>query len=538
MSLFRKFFNKDSVVMFGIIVTYSLVFLPVVFSRVASTEFMEIDPQSIIIALKGLLTEGYNMNDQYHSQYYGWTYFFVNFIVLSVGKLLGLSDDTTVNILIRTVHFIIGGALVSAMYKISRIFFKSVVSLLLVLAFMFTPVTTHFLMTIHPETLGLLCQLLGAYYLIRVYQADCFPWKHLYFAVFYFSLSALCKQSFFIVSVTGACAFFFVYYSSKNNGKQFFTADNMKKLVKKTLGIFLLTFFIVHPYAFFEPGHFLDSQLDIKNEHASKAFSAVFLPWLSEISGTFIVIVNLVLLVLLSVMRRVALAYKVSVVLSCCLVMVLIYNARLWITSYYLFPVYGLLFFNSFYFLSKYIYNKRIFYYVFNFGICFLVFTNLISATLEAHSRFLFDGKDTRNQAWEYILNLKNDVRIAYSPTIAVPNPQKANGCHAWQGCSGYEELETYNPDYIIIVPQYEYFKKEEYLKFIKDKKFKNISKFTADDISLSANCSPLIRLPFLNKDFSFPKYSGCYLRYKEMIQLYNTDAVITGDSISVYQKQ
>jgi len=58
---------------------YIVIFGLSILSRIESIEFMGIDASSIVSSLRELTTAPYyNMNNSYHSQFYGWTYFSLN----------------------------------------------------------------------------------------------------------------------------------------------------------------------------------------------------------------------------------------------------------------------------------------------------------------------------------------------------------------------------------------------------------------------------------------------------------------------------
>ena len=170
--------RADQIVGLMLMLFYTALYLPSVFAQIDASEFMTIDPQSIMEALSGLTSRPYyNMNLQYHSQYYGWTYFSLNFFVLMLGKLVGFDSELATNVTVRTVLFIIGLILIYLVFKIARVFFSTFWATLAALLFLVNPISAHFFVEIHPETLGLLLQLVAIKYLLDVYRADRFEQK-------------------------------------------------------------------------------------------------------------------------------------------------------------------------------------------------------------------------------------------------------------------------------------------------------------------------------------------------------------------------
>ncbi|MBF4328620.1 hypothetical protein EAY16_25430, partial [Vibrio anguillarum] len=80
--------------------------------------------------------------------------------------------------------------------------------------------------------------------------------------------------------------------------------------------------------------------------------------------------------------------------------------------------------------------------------------SNFFFSVFETQHKYYIDGLATKNSIWNYIKTLPENTKIAYSPNIAVPNPYKSIGCHAWQGCAKSTDLRKYNPDVIVYSPK------------------------------------------------------------------------------------
>lgn len=126
---------------------------------------MGVDEHSIIDSINGLTSHSYyNMNANYHSQYYGWTYFSLNFFIVGFAKIVGVSEPVAINIIVRTTHFIIGLFCALSMLFLSRKIFDSfLIAFIITVAFITNPMLSHFLNEIHPESLGLFYRLYQSY---------------------------------------------------------------------------------------------------------------------------------------------------------------------------------------------------------------------------------------------------------------------------------------------------------------------------------------------------------------------------------------
>lgn len=546
---------KDNLSLFALLLVYAAYFYLSIFARVDSIEFMSIDPASIVQSLRDLMSPPYyNMNDSYHSKYYGWTYFALNFFVVSGAKLFGLTSEYGINILIRSVLFVIGALLVIYAYLVSRVFFKPAIAIVTVLIFITNPVSSHYFTEIHPETLGLLFQLVGIKFILSAWRSGEDDFHQFYMAVLFLTLSALCKQSFFIVTFLIFCAYFLLYYLSKEKGKDFIFSKKFLQLVIRSMGIFLIVFFVIHPYAFIQVGKFVDAQIGISGEHSAGNFEDTLIQWLSLIINNQLILFNFIILMMLPLIwRKLSIAYVLSVIFCCFAAAIFIYNVRLFITVNYLYPIYALLVFNVVYFLFYFVVPifalkiQRLAIPFLLFIIVVMIFPNMVYSFHGAHSRYLLDGLDNKTNIWNYINTLEKNTKIAYSPNVAVPQPYKENGCHAWQGCGDAEFLKEYDPDLMIFSEEYRYFNKDLFKQYTKEKDYKFVREFLMDNSIKLKFCEYPIKQVVLNNlntyldflDFSYraDKILGCFKSYFNMVETSRKGEVVVGDSYVVYKK-
>jgi hypothetical protein len=533
--------KQETISIVVVLVVYAVVFLPVAFLQTKTTALMLIDPQSIVESLKGLTTYPYyNMNAQYHSQFYGWVYFSLNFFVIMIAKVFGVLSESNLIQLVRVTHFAIGGFLLVAIYKLAVKIFDPLVSVLLVLVFMVNPISAAFIYTIHPETLGLLLQAIGIMLLLKAYHLSTFSWKTITFACVFLSLSGLAKQAFLIVSILIAITFFIVYYNKKS-GRDFFATGNLLKVVGLSSGVFLLCALIIHPFAFFQFSKFYDAQMHLKMEHASKDFMPLLIPWLKEISTNFLYMFNVLITASVLILRKTDLVFKLSAVFSLLISILFIFNARLFITSNYLYPLYLIFTFNAFYFTFKifpklFTAKSKCLYYSINIALVLLLVFNGVVAINKAHSFYLLEKSNTQLKSWAYIEGFDKKTKIAYSPTVALPPLYRAIGCSAWQGCADYKALEKYSPDVIVSVPGYRYYKEDEYSKYIQVNGYSLVKKFVP---SIGKEVSECGKISFIVvNEYLKSHLFNCYSNYQSMLDIYDSDSYLIGEPISIYQKE
>ena len=254
--------SRHFVPVLGLSLIYTLVFGPTVFAIISASQYMEMDPRSIMNAIEGLTTGPvfYNMNNQYHSQFYGWTFFSLNFILVMVAKLFGFASEIYINFIVRSVMFAIGLGLVLQAYYLAQIFFSRIWAFVLTMLFMTNPVTAKFFFFIHPESLGLLLQLVAIGLFISIYKSlPEFAERKFLLAVAMLSLSALCKQSFFISGVFVYISFFIISISSAGQNSDFRSWQNLGKLTLKSCAVGLVILFVIHPSAIIDIDHFSES---------------------------------------------------------------------------------------------------------------------------------------------------------------------------------------------------------------------------------------------------------------------------------------
>ena len=98
-----------------LVIIFAVLFFPHVFAVVNDLGFIaayETDPGSIIQSILSLYQHSYNMNEAFHSRYYGWTYYAINYVLLMpiyLAKVFKIfTADYYIFVAIRFIFFMIG----------------------------------------------------------------------------------------------------------------------------------------------------------------------------------------------------------------------------------------------------------------------------------------------------------------------------------------------------------------------------------------------------------------------------------------------
>lgn len=528
---------KNNKVLLFIFVFYGALYGLCIVANIDSKEFMTIDENSILSSLEQLTTSAfYNMNDTYHSQFYGWTYFSLNFLLILMLKAIGIDSEIGLNFSIRLLGFVIGLVVITLFYKMATRNFTKVQSFLVTLFFIVNPVTAHFFNEIHPEMLGVLFQLAAVSVLYNIYVEKKSIKGDFYLAILFLSLSCLSKQAFVVANTFIAVSFFIIYHIDVSR----FRLGVFFKTITFCLVVFLTIFFIIHPYAFLEFDTFLEAQKYISEEHSAKSFSEVYEKWLEEIINNPIVFFNFLLLLSLYKWKKFPLVYKLSVIFCCLVTSIYVYKSRLWITDGYFFPIYVFYFFNALYFINMVFgeINKKL-KYIALLTLSLIFISNLSVSLYEQQKRFFLQSTRTINIAWDYLKELPSDKKVAYSPNIAMPNNLRLNGCHAWQGCNFAKDIEKYVPDLIVYSPAYPHFNSLEFEQYIKDNEMRLVSEINSSEIDKIHNCHrpDYGNLYVLDYVMLYRSIAGCFHSYIRMVDNYTNQSVVTGLDIKIYEK-
>lgn len=547
----KKYFS-----IFVVIVVYFGLYSMCVVSRVESVVFMGVDESSIIEAINSLFrTPYYNMLASYHSKFYGWSYIVINFIILVPFKLLNIEGQAT-NIIVRFVLFLIGMTAASIFYFVCRKFYRVSLSLIITLIFLTHPVTAHYFITIHPESTGTLFYLVGLLYLCRFVRDEKNLLSNYIGGVIAFSIASLSKQPYFIISFFTLLYFPYHYLKANNiNTFHFLKSNVFLKVFVATVCISLIVAFIIHPFAFIDFRKFLDFQRHLMTVNSKILFSNVASLWADQIKSNPLVIVNFLLIFLPFIHRRYRkIPFIYSVIASSSITLLFIYKARYIVGITYLFPLYPIYILNISYAVfvlydwlrlkNNYLLKTTLVSIFCLLSTPYLIL-NVSQTTLLTYKMWLLDGLSTKNLSWSYIESLPKNSKIAYYPTVAVPDSYRDTGCHVWQGCASEKQLKKYLPDYIFISWDYKYVKTEEWANFIMNNNYKKIDELrAAEGEHVDDSCGNIVNInPFsslvaeLSPVATLSRSLDCFNDLREILSFHSNGTIVEGDTISVYKK-
>lgn len=538
--------RKDKVYLSMIAIMYFLFYSICIVANIRSVEFMGIDEHSIIDSINGLTSHSYyNMNSHYHSKFYGWTYFSLNFFIIGIAKLLGCSEATTINLLVRMTHFIIGLLCSLSMFVLTRTLFKGLVALVVTFAFITNPMLSHFLNEIHPESLGLLLQILAILVLINVYQSKSINDKLFTYAVIFLSLSGLCKQAFIISNFFVGLTFLILYYTDAYKEHKTLPYKEVWPPIRKAILTFFAVFFVIHPFAFLQPIRFLSAQMRISAEHSSKTFSEVFPQWIDVLSNNPVIVLNTALVLCVPFLFKKHRLLSLSIIFSNLITAIYIYKARLWVVETYLLPTFLFSYLNVAYVICQLILKKitPAFSIIKILIVAFLALTlttDTVYSVYKQQARYFKQGLKTKDASWSYLEKVENGTRVAYSPNIAMPDNLKEIGCMAWQGCKDAQELAQYNPELIVASLDYPHFNSSEYSKFITQNNYRVIAQFNKAPVQRTICTRPLYRnskLYIFDISKRYRATRNCVDAYREMLDDSANNRVIDGETICIYSK-
>ena len=465
-----------------LVIAYSILFLSTVFVNIEDVAFMKVDPASITESIYALFEPPYyNMLDSYHSRYYGWTYFFINFIALAPLKLFGALDNPLVaNFSIRLILFLIGLSVVVVfyflLYKVTK---NRFVSFLAAVLLMTTPAVSHFWYTIHPESTGILFFLFGLMYFLK-YREDRTRGSY-YKCMIFLMLSSLAKQPFFIMSLFVVAYLYFDYcrHACGEIGRCIKTKE-FRSLILKTVALAFVVLVIIHPYAILKPAEFLMYQVRVVDKHTGEiGFFEALGNWSVPIFREPVIVAHITLMLALftlaAMKRRVPGILLYSVVSANLVLLIFMAAGRYFFSITYMGPLYPVFILNLafavLYFLGEIAGWKG--KYAANFVFAALVAYPLASAATLSIGNVLdislMSENTAKRKSWDFVKTLPVDAKLVYDPTVALPPEYRKNACHIWRRCRKKEFLESYSPDYFVISPDYAYMNKELIFGYIDD---------------------------------------------------------------------
>jgi hypothetical protein len=471
-ALFSKNFYKYNLnLLKASIAIFTAVYLPHVFilnNDLGLIIGYEVDPGSIILSIENHLNT-YNLHDSFHSKLYGWTYFFLNFLVLAPLKfilsLLGIESKFIIYFSIRLLFFVLGLCSVIIFYNLNyKIFLNNLISFIATILYIFSPVGFHFFYFIHPEIVGSLFLFLGLFYLFKFSQKQ--KYKFYFISASFLILSSLSKQIFFFISLPVFFLFFHTYCVKFNKKySEFLFTKTFANFFFITVILAITILFIIHPFALIEFKKFIDYQLyflHFVNSEYTFSLSESLSRWLKviiEIPPLFLMILFLPIMLIVGLFN-----YKVKllnffyfntlIVAIFVILLLIIFLNRIQINIVYFSPLYPFLILALIGSLNFFLTNKNSLNSFFiTISIVFVLFNFIFSIYYsfpKMISRFFY--KDSlAYKTYEYnLINITKNDRLVHDHYISVPTKLKVRSCHFWQGCGEINTISSYDPNIII----------------------------------------------------------------------------------------
>jgi hypothetical protein len=487
-----------------IIILFSILFLPHVFVVVKDINFViayEVDPGSIIQSILSLYQHSYNMNAAYHSQYYGWTYYSLNFLLIApvyiAHTLKVVANDYFLFVSIRFILFLIGLASVLAFYEVAyRTLKHSFLSFMAAILYIASPVVFKFFYFIHPETTGILFILLSVLCLLQYIDAKASDYRWYSFGLLSLVLSILSKHV-FVIFAPGVIFLFIYYYCfyQKVSFFQFVFSRKFVEILLKSILFSIFIFFIINPYAFFQPKIFITNQIFLFSSSTQSALTNIeaIVAWIKVIKTIPIVLISIFLFpftflgaIFFGRYQRIGMAlYSVNILSAIIFVIIMVISSRFLITETYFAPVFPFFVLNlmsiPLFIINKWNRSavKLIIYLPLLYFLFFVLIRDFSASLPEGYNRFMYQNSETYKVYMYIEENIPSKSKIAYDQFVAIPSDKNIKGCHYWQGC-GTDYIEDFQPDYIIFNKNWTFngfvhLPTQRLIKYITDHNFKLI---------------------------------------------------------------
>ena len=435
----------------------------------------ETDPGSHMQSVESVL-KTYNMHVGYHSKFYGWTYFALNFFLLSPLNVLlhalHITDRSSIYLGIRLILLGLGGVSVALFYAVLKeLFITSTLPVIGVIFYLFSPISFTYFYFLHPELTGTSFIFLAVLYLLRFNQRP--DQARLYYPLLAcLVLAALSKQIYFFVALPILLGFLHIHARAR---QQSYIAALTSRLFWQAIGLSLLLSLLIaaaiHPYAFVQFREFLQYQSVLGG--FVKGDNVLTLPetlriWKADILGMPLLVACLALapVWLLAggwyyyrTRSNLSFLFLLSLVAILAISTMIVVTDRLFPGINYLQPVYPFILILV---LTTLRWLARQPWWPVRVGglavasygliIALALAIQVIAPTL--NTRLQYKGSISYlTYAWLRD-NLKPGDKVVYDHLTGVPAAMQANACHYWSTCAG-DYINVFKPDYIIFDPDF-----------------------------------------------------------------------------------
>ena len=481
-----ELFGASDILKFSLILIFSILYLPHVFVLVEDLGLIsgyEVDSGSIISAIEDIIRT-YNMHSGFHSKFYGWTYFSINYIFLIPIKvfctLFDIESKFYLYTGIKLILFAIGLISMVAFYEILRkLFSNKILPFIGCLFYILSNTGYIFFYFLHPETTGIMFIFFALLCLLKLIENKrdnkSLNYKLYFYGLIFLVLASLSKQIFFFISLP-ILVLFFHFHSVNEKVKyiDFLVSRKFVKVLGYSIAIAIGILFVIHPYSILEFKKFLEYQIELGNFFSGAyavPFDKLFELWKVRFFSAPIIKLS-VFLFPISFIVCVAyylksknvkcllyIANSICIILVSCLI--IICNRILFLNGYLqpLYPLFIINFLSILAFVSNV--NLKKFQSFKVPIIVFFVYFIILSLASSIHSNIpkIFGRLNYKDSTAYLTYNyLKNNIvpedKIVYDHFVALPDSLKSQGCHYWQGC-GTDYINEYQPNYVIFNEDY-----------------------------------------------------------------------------------
>lgn len=495
-----------------LIVLFTLLFLPHVFVVVSEDiNFImayEVDPGSIIQSILSLFRHDYNMNAAFHSSLYGWTYYSLTFLLLIpvyvITELNIVPNNYYLFVSIRFIFFAIGLASVLAFFEVAKRTLKqNFLSFLAATLYIASPVVFKLFYFLHPETTGLLFFFISILCLIHYNEREAKDYRWYTFGLLSLVLSALSKHVFLFI--VPPVIFLYIYFYSNHHKisvLHFLVSKQFSKVLFASIVFSVFIFFVINPFAFFQPKIFITNQVYLFSTHTHST-----LPYIEAVKA-WIKIIKTIPIIFISIIslpftisgvaffkdnkKTGKVLYIVNILSAVLFVIIISISSQYMIMATYFAPVYPFFILN-FISIPLYIVRKwnvslvKLSVVLFlSYSLFFILVGDFSTSIPTGYTRLKYQDS-LQYKVYNYIEeNIPYGSKIAHDQYVPVPSNKGLKGCHYWQGC-GTDYIEEFQPDYVIFDENW-VFGGETYSGTMRLKKYVSDHKFIFIESITSSN--------------------------------------------------
>jgi len=446
--------------------------------NISTIEAFEVDASLMVDSVFQHL-QTYNLQVGYMSKFYGWSYFFINYLILKPINLLQnifFINDPSYNIfLVKVVYFLISlSSCIVLFFLLKKIFKKDIVAFIGTLLYIFPPLKTEFFTDIKPETTGLLFLFLSQIFLIKFIESKKEKMLFWYLlGITSLTLSALAKQS-FIFLIPPTILSYYLYYVQKNQlnfWRNIFTKKTFLVILFSLFVVAVITF-IVYPHLFRHPDNFINAQKLLLNDHSGNGPLVLkgielFKAWKNAIwNNQFLkmIIFSYPIAIIISLLNKKLILRKffiVNFLLLPILIFIVCKNSGLFVVPNYIAPFLSLFLIILLLPFSIVLNIKHIFIkYILIIFYAFLFLTFILTQLFSTHT-YLENRKNYKQsdvyQVYNYISKeIPKGSKLAVSQDVLVPKNEDGSiaypVCTWWQNCGLKPHLDDFKPDYLIFI--------------------------------------------------------------------------------------